>query len=187
MLMVSGDFPDVKLGFPLLVHHYGPWFSAGIVAIAAPRPLSGFQHQSALHRIAMHVAQLLHPPVVAENHEVVETPLAGWPTLSLNLAHSEAAPPLRFMQGWEMFIRHSVSAHQSLRSGMPKRLRRSSLPPLHKAQGWGSLRLKHRRGKGGPARQPQEKSPRDKRVGQPAGVFFQLCAQAHRFTVLVSA
>ena len=49
---------------------------------------------------------------------------AGWPTLSLNLAHSEAAPPLRFWQGWEMFIRHSVSANERLRSGMPKRLRR---------------------------------------------------------------
>ena len=31
---------------------------------------------------------------------------------------------MRFLQGWEMFIRHSVSANESLRSGMPKRLRR---------------------------------------------------------------
>jgi REP element-mobilizing transposase RayT len=31
---------------------------------------------------------------------------------------------LRFLQGWEMFIRHSASANESLRSGMPKRLRR---------------------------------------------------------------
>ncbi len=31
---------------------------------------------------------------------------------------------MRFLQGWEMFIRHSVSAHESLRSGMPNRLRR---------------------------------------------------------------
>ena len=31
---------------------------------------------------------------------------------------------MRFLQGWEMFIRHSVSANESLPSGMPKRLRR---------------------------------------------------------------
>ena len=31
---------------------------------------------------------------------------------------------MRILQGWEMFIRHSVSANQSLRWGMPKRLRR---------------------------------------------------------------
>ena len=31
---------------------------------------------------------------------------------------------MRFLQGWEMFIRHSVSANGSLPSGMPKRLRR---------------------------------------------------------------
>ena len=27
MLMVSGGFPDVKLGFPLLVYHHGAWLS----------------------------------------------------------------------------------------------------------------------------------------------------------------
>ena len=42
----------------------------------------------------------------------------------LNLAQSEAAPPLRFSQGWEMFIRHSVPPTESLPSGMPKGLRR---------------------------------------------------------------
>ncbi len=78
---------------------------------------------------------------------------------------------MRFWQGWEMFIRHGVSANESLRWGMPKRLRRcngggylhrndpanpektrvgqpcraSSLPPLQEAQGWGSLRLNYRR------------------------------------------
>ena len=59
---------------------------------------------------------------------------AGWPTFSLNLTHSEAAPPLRILQGWEMFIRHSVSANQSLRWGMPKRLQAMlwrGLPAFH--------------------------------------------------------
>jgi putative transposase len=31
---------------------------------------------------------------------------------------------LRFLQGWEMFIRHSIFVDESLRSGMRKRLRR---------------------------------------------------------------
>ena len=140
---------------------------------------------------------------------------------------------MRFWQGWEMFIRHSVSANESLRWGMPKpptmlwrglpafitsscyhrrpilgtgavcfwrcskvpqsgaprRLTRndpanpektrvgqpcraSSLPPLQKAQGWGSLRLKYRRVKGwaSPPRQSHRcrraACPTENRIGE---------------------
>ena len=41
-------------------------------------------------------------------------PWAGWLTLSPKLLKQRAAPPLRFLQGWEMFIHHSASADEDL-------------------------------------------------------------------------
>jgi hypothetical protein len=47
-------------------------FAAGVVAIAAPEPLLRFEDQSALHRVAVHVAQILHALPLGPNVEIVE-------------------------------------------------------------------------------------------------------------------
>ena len=60
LLLTSRDFPDPKLGSPQLVHQHGTGLVISVVPKAAPRPLLRFQHQASLHRIPMHVAQLLH-------------------------------------------------------------------------------------------------------------------------------
>jgi hypothetical protein len=57
----SGDFPNPQLSFLGLVHHYRTRLSVSIMAETAPPPLLRLQNQSALDRITMHVAQLLHP------------------------------------------------------------------------------------------------------------------------------
>jgi tRNA U34 5-methylaminomethyl-2-thiouridine-forming methyltransferase MnmC len=47
----------------------------GVAAVAAPLPLLWFEQQSALQRIAMHVAQLLDPLALAPQIEIVEAGL----------------------------------------------------------------------------------------------------------------
>src|SRR5262245_51281880 len=47
----------------------------GVASVAAPVPLFWFFHQSAFHRIAVHVAQLLNVLLLGEDVEVVEAPL----------------------------------------------------------------------------------------------------------------
>jgi hypothetical protein len=47
-------------------------FVIGVAVIAAPLPLLWFEQQSALQRIAMHIAQLLDPLALAPRIEIVE-------------------------------------------------------------------------------------------------------------------
>ena len=51
------------------VHH--PRFAVSIAAIAAPGSLLRFLHQSALHRVAVNVTQLLDPLVLAPHLKVI--------------------------------------------------------------------------------------------------------------------
>jgi hypothetical protein len=67
---------------PNVHHRLGPLidlqpslFVIGVAAIAAPFPLLGLEHQSAPHRIAMHVAQVLDPLALAPRIEIVEAAL----------------------------------------------------------------------------------------------------------------
>ena len=55
-----------------LVDLHRSGFSVGVVAKAAPDPKVGLAHQSTLHRIAMHVAQLFNTLAFAPYVEVVE-------------------------------------------------------------------------------------------------------------------
>jgi hypothetical protein len=52
-------------------------FVIGVAAIAAPLPLLWFEQQSALHRIAMRIAQLLDPLAFGPQIEIVEAALPG--------------------------------------------------------------------------------------------------------------
>jgi len=54
--MVSGDFPDAELSFTRFVHEDRAMSALRVVAETAPWPLLRFEHQSTLHRVAMHVA-----------------------------------------------------------------------------------------------------------------------------------
>jgi hypothetical protein len=53
----------------------GSGFSVGVGSKAAPRPLIGFLNQVALHRIAVHVAQLLGALVLGPYVEIIEAEL----------------------------------------------------------------------------------------------------------------
>jgi hypothetical protein len=50
-------------------------FSVGIGSVATPPPIFRASHQSAHHRIAMHVPQLLHLFLLAPEIEIIETTL----------------------------------------------------------------------------------------------------------------
>ena len=56
----------------LIVHPHQTTLTARVGAKAAPLPLAGFEHQPALHRVAVHVAQLFDAFPFAINVEVVE-------------------------------------------------------------------------------------------------------------------
>jgi hypothetical protein len=56
----------------LIVHSHQTTLTARVGAKAAPLPLTGLEHQSALHRVAVHVAQLFDALPFAINVEVVE-------------------------------------------------------------------------------------------------------------------
>jgi hypothetical protein len=60
---------------PALIHSNRSGFFEKIVSITAPAPLLGRLHESAFHRIAMHVAQLLHAFLRRPHIEVVEARL----------------------------------------------------------------------------------------------------------------
>ena len=62
----------------------------GVAAIAAPLPLLWFEQQSAIQRIAMHVAQLLDSLALAPQVEIVE---AGLPDVWLLRAKLGSAGP----------------------------------------------------------------------------------------------
>jgi hypothetical protein len=66
----------------------------GAAAIAAPLPLLWFERQSALKRIAMHIAQLLDPLARAPQIEIVEAALPDvWSfRAKLGLALGSAGP-----------------------------------------------------------------------------------------------
>ena len=59
MLMVSGDFPHVKLDPLRLVYENSTALSVLVVSKTAPCPLLRFEHESAFYRILMHVAKFL--------------------------------------------------------------------------------------------------------------------------------
>jgi len=74
-MMVSGDFPDAELSFTRFVYQDRAMSAFRVVAKTAPWPLLRFEHQSTLHRVAMHVAQFFHALLFREYHEVIETAL----------------------------------------------------------------------------------------------------------------
>ncbi|SRR5579871_1251202 len=55
-----------------LIQLHDTLFSQCVAAIAAPNPLLRFQHQSSLHRIAMHIPQLLYTLALAPDIKIVE-------------------------------------------------------------------------------------------------------------------
>ena len=52
-------------------------FVIGVAVIAAPLLLLWFEQQSALQRLAMHIAQLLDPLALAPQIDIVEAALPG--------------------------------------------------------------------------------------------------------------
>jgi len=65
---------------PLLIPTHQPCLTISVGAIAAPCPLIRLRHRTALHRIAMHVAQLLHALLFGPHVVVVK---AALPDLTL--------------------------------------------------------------------------------------------------------
>src|SRR5712691_11539926 len=62
------DYP--QRGTALLIHQHVPAFVVGVIPKTAPRPLIQLEHQSALHRIPVHVAYLFYPIVLTPHHEI---------------------------------------------------------------------------------------------------------------------
>jgi hypothetical protein len=58
-----------------LIDSHSSFLAESVAAEAAPSPLLGFTHEPALHRIVVHVAQLLNPLVLAPDIEIVEARL----------------------------------------------------------------------------------------------------------------
>jgi hypothetical protein len=77
MLMVSGDFPHVKLGLLRLVYENSTALSVLVVSRPAPRPLLRFEHESAFYRVLMHVAKFLRTLVLCEHNKIVEATLSN--------------------------------------------------------------------------------------------------------------
>jgi hypothetical protein len=92
LLSASRDFPDAQLGLLRFVHEDRSRLVIGVVAKAAPRPILRFPHQSSLHRVAMHIPQLLHSLVFREDNEIVEWWLPDAPAPDRRL-------PQRYMFG----------------------------------------------------------------------------------------
>jgi len=72
-MMSSGDFSYPQYRPLRFVHQdYAP-FLIRIMPEARPGPLSGFEHQSALYWVAMHIAQFFHSLLLAKYHQVIES------------------------------------------------------------------------------------------------------------------
>ena len=67
--------PHFHSSFWPLIQFHDTLFSQRVATIAAPCPLLRFHYQSSLHRIAMHVPQLLHTLPPAPDIEIVEPSL----------------------------------------------------------------------------------------------------------------
>jgi len=65
--------PDFHLCLAPLIYSHRAVFSESITPIAAPRPLLRLLDQPPLHRILMHIAQLLDPFARREHVEIIET------------------------------------------------------------------------------------------------------------------
>ena len=72
LLPSSGDFADSHLCSTQLVHEHQSSLVIRIAAITAPRPLLRFEHQSSLHRLAMHIAQLLRSLFLREHDQIIK-------------------------------------------------------------------------------------------------------------------
>jgi len=101
--MVSGDLSSVELSFLLLVRQHRAALILRVVAKTAPPPLLRFQHQSALHRIAVHVMQLLDSFALAPDVEVVEALLPDVPWFRL------PKQPLRSRTALALRVQHVLS------------------------------------------------------------------------------
>jgi len=66
---------DFQSGFSWFIYHHKSGLTEGVIAIAAPSPFLRFEHQAALNRVVVHVAQLLDPLVFGEDDEVIEARL----------------------------------------------------------------------------------------------------------------
>src|ERR1700747_557800 len=73
--MASGDLSYFHLSPPTFVPENQAALRVSIVPVTAPRPLFRFEHQSALHRIAVHITQLLNALLLAEDDKIVEAAL----------------------------------------------------------------------------------------------------------------
>jgi hypothetical protein len=65
--------------FPAFIYSHGPSFVQEIETVAAPAPFFGRTHQSALHRVAVHIPELFDALLGRPHVEVVETPLPKMP------------------------------------------------------------------------------------------------------------
>jgi len=60
---------------PTLIHAHRPRLVQKVEAITAPAPILRRRRQASLHRIAVHIPQLLHPLLFRPNIEVIEASL----------------------------------------------------------------------------------------------------------------
>src|ERR1700687_264206 len=60
---------------PTLIHPHWPGLVEKIEAITAPAPILRCRHQTSLHRIAVQIAQFLHPLLLCPNIEIMEASL----------------------------------------------------------------------------------------------------------------
>jgi hypothetical protein len=74
----------------LLIDQDWSGLSVHIVAMADPSPLIGLENQTSLHRVAVHIAQLLHALVLGTHHENRKSAVARYVPLR-SLSPSEAS------------------------------------------------------------------------------------------------
>ena len=94
-------WPHLQFRRTLLVNQNRPALSVSIRSKATPGPLSGFQHQSPPHRVAMNIPQLLALLDFAAYNEIIKPRLpdmTGIERLCPQLALPRPSPPAQFSQ-----------------------------------------------------------------------------------------
>jgi hypothetical protein len=152
LTLCNSAHPHLRL-LRFVDQHWSPLFQ-GVMTVTAPVPLFRRQHQTADNRIAMHVTQLLHPLLLREHHEIVETML------------SEVEGPRRGCGTWDSnpFQNSGGPGLAGVaRPGIPRSSRRGILIPSIRSQRSERARAKKGKSRSHPPKLAKDRHPKTER------------------------